>query len=373
METSILLLKTAGPFVVGVLSHIFYFHRGEHHLHGKFYFDLFVASLFSISLLKARLDSHSTTFITATTTITPFLLWDSFKYKFSRQSISNSLHKFAILTSSAAVILTIKPPDFIPGFILALTIGIQYLAGVYTSLFIYRLFFNPLNRFPGPLTSRLSALSLSFRLRNRDSHLQFQSLHEQYGPIVRIGPNTLSIISPSAVPLVHGTGSVCTKPAFYDFGKPMVSLQAYRAKKDHDARRKVWSAAFTGEALKGYEKRVQVYRRKLLSNLLETKGDGVNVTKWFNSYAFDVMGDLTFGKPFGLMENGEHWAITLIQKGFEPLGFMLPDWFFRFMMAMPVVSRGWWAFLDFSERQMDERLKVSVLSRLCGGSLVPSR
>lgn len=42
----------------------------------------------------------------------------------------------------------------------------------------------------------------------------------------------------------------------------------------------------------------------------------MNVAKWMNYYSFDVMGDLTFGKPFDMLKNGrEHFAIELLNGG----------------------------------------------------------
>ncbi|KAF4151001.1 hypothetical protein CNMCM6069_004779 [Aspergillus lentulus] len=73
-----------------------------------------------------------------------------------------------------------------------------YLASLYTSILIYRLFFHPLRSFPGPLLARVSGLWY-INLKHT-SYLTLQALHNQYGPIVRTGPSALSIIYPSAVP-----------------------------------------------------------------------------------------------------------------------------------------------------------------------------
>lgn len=41
-----------------------------------------------------------------------------------------------------------------------------------------------------------------------------------------------------------------------------------------------------------------------------TSGKPINATNILNLYSFDTMGDLAFGKDFGMLESGEvHWAI----------------------------------------------------------------
>ena len=88
-------------------------------------------------------------------------------------------------------------------------------------------------------------------------------------------------------------------------------------------------------------------------------GQAINVTKWFNLYSFDVMGDLAFGKPFDMLEaGGEHWAIKLLNAGLEPLAFAFPVWFFRVLTAVPGLTKDWWRFIDFCAKSMEQRMKV---------------
>jgi hypothetical protein len=62
-------------------------------------------------------------------------------------------------------------------------------------IIIYRLSpFHPLARYPGPLLCKVSKLWLAY-LTTTDGkmHLYVQGLHQQYGDVVRIGPNEVSI------------------------------------------------------------------------------------------------------------------------------------------------------------------------------------
>lgn len=140
-------------------------------------------------------------------------------------------------------------------------------AGLYTSLVTYRSLFHPLNKFPGPLGSRISNFWLSAHLKDGDAFRKVQKLHEDYGDFVRVGSSDLSITHPKAVSAIYGLGSKCTKAAWYDLTRPMVSMQTLRTKTLHDQRRRIWSPAFNDQALRGYEQRIQKYRNKPIARI----------------------------------------------------------------------------------------------------------
>lgn len=67
------------------------------------------------------------------------------------------------------------------------TLELAALAGLFTSLLVYRAFFHPLGKFPGPFAARLSNLHLIQLSRRFQLFKEVQQLHEQYGDVVRIG------------------------------------------------------------------------------------------------------------------------------------------------------------------------------------------
>lgn len=81
----------------------------------------------------------------------------------------------------------------------------------------------------------------------------------------------------------------------------MVSLQSTRDKALHGQRRRVWSGAFGNRSIRGYEKRMTPYRSLLLQAIERSRERPMDMTKWFNLYTFDVMGDLAFGSSFRML------------------------------------------------------------------------
>ncbi|KAL9122024.1 MAG: hypothetical protein Q9187_001416 [Circinaria calcarea] len=294
--------------VAGAVTYWCYFHRAEHHLHGLLYLQIFIAL-----------------FVTA-------VLW---------------------LVNAGA--------PFGQTFIRISSIAGCYLCGVYLSLITYRVFFTPLRKFPGPFGAGVSNFWFSWRLKNADAHRQILKLHEKYGDFVRIGSSDLSIVHPKAISVIYGLGSKCTKANWYDLTYPMVSMQTTRHRDLHDQRRRIWSLAFSDKALRGYEDRVKRYRDQMIAQIDTSNGQPINVTKWFNLFSFDVMGDLAFGASFNMLETSEeHWAIKLLNSGMEPLGWMFPTWFFVMLVGVPGLANDWRRLIKYCSQKLDDRMAMTV-------------
>ena len=293
----------------GIISHLTYFIHGEHHMNGPRY-----VQIFSVVYILAIIATNA-------------ILRESFFHS-------------AIHVSSLAL---------------------SYLAGIYTSLLIYRVSFGPLRAFPGPLGAKVSNLWFSLQLANRDAYRKVAQLHRDFGDFVRVGSNDISITHPLAVNAIYGHGSKCIKGDWYDINLPMVSLQTTRHQSVHDKRRRIWSHAFGDKALCGYYDRIKSYQNQLIARIASCADQSVNITKYFGLYSFDVMGDLAFGTSFEMLASDEeHWAIKLLNKGFEPVGFLLPTWFFRIMLSIPRLADDWWRFINYCAQKLEERMTVKL-------------
>ena len=169
------------------------------------------------------------------------------------------------------------------------------------------------------------------------------------------------MIDPDGVSVVSAPNSKCTKAQWYSQDAPLTSMHTTRDRGMHDRRRKVWAPAFSDRALRGYEVRIQRYNDLLLAKL-QHEGEGgreVDASEVFNQYSFDVMGDLAFGRSFGMLESGEtHWAIKLLSAGMDPLGFSFPPWLFRAIVAIPGATKEYWRFIEFCSKEMGRRIGV---------------
>jgi tryprostatin B 6-hydroxylase len=128
--------QVAVAAAAGVLSHLLYFVRGEHHNNG------ITIIIFYLSLLPC---------------------------------LTSALYHYgdiSLLLSAAK----------------ALLLATSYFAGLYGSITVYRGVFHPLRKFDGPFWGKFSNLYHSWLLVERsDNYRLMTKLHHKYGDIVRTG------------------------------------------------------------------------------------------------------------------------------------------------------------------------------------------
>lgn len=64
-----------------------------------------------------------------------------------------------------------------------------------------------LRTLPGPFLARISGLYRLSLVYRGDAPQQYRKVHEKYGPVVRVGPNHVSVADPSMIPVIYGIGS----------------------------------------------------------------------------------------------------------------------------------------------------------------------
>jgi tryprostatin B 6-hydroxylase len=297
-------------FVAGVVSHVGYFNRGEHHLNALTYIQVHTVLFAGLAVLLYRLG----------------------------------------LTPADALVQTCAYDGL-------------FLGGLFSSIFVYRAFLHPLNAFAGPWTARITSFDMTFRIRKGQMYKTLQGLHEKHGHFVRIGTDELSITHPTAVVEIFGAESVCEKSTWYDITRPQDSLLLRRTYTGHAELRSIWSHAFSIKAMKGYELRIQAYRKKLIDRLDSQEGQAVDINRWLSLYSWDVLSDLSFGHAFGMLDASEkHWALRILKNGMSIVGLHLPMWYIRLMGAIPATQRDLKVMLKYCTGEMLSRWKVCAYS-----------
>jgi cytochrome P450 len=92
------------------------------------------------------------------------------------------------------------------------------------------------------------------------------------------------------------------------------NTQTSISREEHAKKRRVLSYAFSDKALKSMEDQILAHVRDFCARL-STSIAPQNVALWCDSLMFDVMGDLCFGKSFGMLERPENrFTSELISK-----------------------------------------------------------
>ncbi|OJD30760.1 cytochrome p450 protein [Diplodia corticola] len=179
---------------------------------------------------------------------------------------------------------------------------------------VYNLFLHPLRDYPGPLLNRATPLPrMRARLTGR-SPFQSHELHKRYGKVVRVSPNELSYCDGDAWKDIYGYGSkgslprdLRTQPRGVD-GEPSLILTTDN--EEHRNLRNVFSPAFSQRALKEQEplllKYINLFADKIHDVAAASPSHTVDITQFFNFATFDIMSDLAFGNPMGLLDRAEY-------------------------------------------------------------------
>lgn len=147
--------------------------------------------------------------------------------------------------------------------------------------------------------------------------------------MIRVQPDHISIADDSAIPLVYGHGNgflkrqalphPCPRPLrltaishFYDaFVSIHRGLFNVRDRADHTRKRKIVSHTFSAKSIGQFEQymhhNIEEFVKQWDSLSKNAGGDGyarLDALNWFNYLAFDIIGDLAFGAPFGMLEKG---------------------------------------------------------------------
>lgn len=208
---------------------------------------------------------------------------------------------------------------------LQLWLGLAAISGLlYTvCLVVYRLFFHPLAKYPGPFLAKLTDAYMLYYAWRGDRHLEFWRMHEKYGKFVRFGPNSLSINSNTALKDIYGFRANVRKAEFYDaFVHPAPNTHNARDKDLHARKRRVLSHAFSDSAIKEVERYILANIRTFCEAIgdygrviHEKKGWSApkNMSDWCNWLAMDILGDLCFGKAFHMLDRPDNrYAVDLV-------------------------------------------------------------
>ncbi|SMQ45979.1 unnamed protein product [Zymoseptoria tritici ST99CH_1A5] len=168
---------------------------------------------------------------------------------------------------------------------------------------------------PGPFLAKFTTLWYMYECRRCRRYLTVHKLHEKYGKFIRVQPNHVSIADPEAIPIVYGHGTGTLKSEYYD---AFVSIQRglfnTRNRAEHTRKRKTVSHTFSAKSVGQFEQYIH-HNLELLAKRwdeLSEKSSGgyarFDALHWFNYVAFDIIGDLAFGAPFGMLERGADMA-----------------------------------------------------------------
>ena len=181
------------------------------------------------------------------------------------------------------------------------------------SILVYRLFFSPLSKIPGPWLTKISTFPEANALKSSRRARWVTELFEQYpGAVaVRTGPNSVSFNHPDAVKAIYGHGKDAEefgKSSWYDsFSTTGESLFSTRSKKRHAMKRRMVAHSFSTQSLLSFEpyvdRTLDKFRQKI--DTFARSREPFDIYFWFELFTMDLMGELALGNSFGVLEAGK--------------------------------------------------------------------
>ncbi|KAI4710113.1 hypothetical protein J4E89_005345 [Alternaria sp. Ai002NY15] len=213
-----------------------------------------------------------------------------------------------------------------------------------TSLAIYRLFFSPLSKFPGPKLAAVTGWVETYHDVFRGGQLIFKlgEWHERYGPIVRLNPWEVHIADPDFVQVLFASNSQFDKKIEWKYrtGIPHSSFDTIEHQ-HHRMRRSAVAPFFSKQKISGITDFISQKAQRLCDRLeTEFAGSGrpAIMNNCFTAMTFDVITHYAFARSFEYMEDpnfeapftnaAKELATTLHTMGHFP-------WLLSLLQALP--------------------------------------
>ncbi|CAG9981744.1 unnamed protein product [Clonostachys byssicola] len=177
---------------------------------------------------------------------------------------------------------------------------------------IYQSRAGPLRSIPGPWYTNYSHYVLKYETLMSRRMYYVHSLHRIYGPVVRLSPWQVAVADPEGFTAIHRIGSGFNKPKWFEAymdktGGLGVSFFAMSNPKEHGSRRKMFARPFSHLNLRVncediIREKVDKAVDRIHTEALEGNSD---ILKWWMLMASDIIGQLSFGESFRLLEAGK--------------------------------------------------------------------
>ncbi|KAJ5181654.1 hypothetical protein N7449_011801 [Penicillium cf. viridicatum] len=214
----------------------------------------------------------------------------------------------------------------------------------------YQSFISPLAIFPGPFAAKFSKSWRAYHTTSGLWHRKLVALHRKYGNVVRIAPNELSVGDPNAFRAIYKAGAGFNKAACYSVvqGNRPFDLTGERSEMVHSEQRKLVATAYSMSSMVHLEPKVNVVIEQLIQKLEARCGTTVDLGHWLQMWAFDVIGSVSFSRPFSYVETGDDQGVfQRIQNAMGSAAWLMhAGWLFRLHQKLMPICGNWLAIND---------------------------
>ncbi|KAH8651948.1 cytochrome P450 [Tricladium varicosporioides] len=215
---------------------------------------------------------------------------------------------------------------------------------------VYTRYFTGISHIPGPFSASVSNFWKINAAWHQEMPKRNISLHRKYGPLVRIGPNMISVDDPTVLSTIYGFKPIYLKTAFYPIvealynGKLLANLFTTRSEQYHAHLKRASVTAYSMTSLADLEPYVQPVIDMFLKRIGEI-GDGgkaIDIGTWLQYFTFDALGEINFSEQLGFLETG-----TDVGKSIGTIDGLLAylsiigqaPWMHKILLGNPILHR----------------------------------
>ncbi|KAJ9503172.1 hypothetical protein H2202_001326 [Exophiala xenobiotica] len=195
--------------------------------------------------------------------------------------------------------------------------ALTYPLHIVAALIVFHLLRNKFQRrlvsIPGPTLAAYTKFWRVYDVWNGQAHQTAIKLHRKHGSLVRIAPNVISVGDYSCIPIIYNIKENYTKSDFYPLQyitwkkKIVMNIFSTQNPDEHRSQKRKIGAAFTQPNLLESEGAIDSCIRLFTKQLdgLVQKGHPIDLGAWLQYFAFDVVGEFTFARKLGFLEQGK--------------------------------------------------------------------
>ncbi|KAJ5173380.1 cytochrome P450 [Penicillium capsulatum] len=239
---------------------------------------------------------------------------------------------------------------------------------------VYNVFFHPLRKYPGSWIMAMSQLPIIYAKITGVFPYWAIDLHEKYGHVGRTAPNELSYSDANSWKDIYAShpdrpsGMARDTSFFSSLDEPGTIPSMFNANdKDHSRIRRTYARAFSKQAIAQQSSLIHQHIRHMMDKLYEQRHHPIDLVHMFTFAMTDIMIDMQFGEPLGLLESTTHHSWARSQAGLlrnstilAALG-DLPVMRLLFQLILPqLVRRARATHYGWMNKKLDDRLAMKT-------------
>ncbi|KAI6084451.1 cytochrome P450 [Hypoxylon rubiginosum] len=236
---------------------------------------------------------------------------------------------------------------------------------------IWRLYFHPLSKFPGPTIAAVSDIWYAYHSLTGRWPWVMEDVLKNYGDIVRIAPNELVFVTPQALTDIYGSHNknmeLFPKTQINNHGNDEHGgiIWEWDPVRHREVAKKL-SPAFSGRALKAKEPTLHKYIDLFVERMksLGSTPRGVSLPTWVNWLCVDISADMAYNREMNALKDMKEPPYLSLLKGFsKALTVIQVSWRFPFLAPLKYIFLLFTAMRphshirDHSRYQLEQRIR----------------